>query len=122
MARVAEFAQFSDSQIDLRIGGDIDRTLTKNLDATPASGHGALLSWMTRREATGSVTYEVKVNGTVITPSGGLTVTVADWVGVHEALSTDDIHLGNNTVEFRVTGGTATLSFSDVILFYRQDT
>jgi hypothetical protein len=119
MARVAEFAQFSDSAIDLRIGGDIDRTLSKSLDATPASGHGAVLQWMVRREATGSVTYEVKVNGNVINT---FVVTGADWVGVHEAISTDDIHLGNNTVEFRVTGGTATLSFSDVILFYRQDT
>ena len=37
-------------------------------------------------------------------------------------MSTDAIHFGNNTVEFRVTAGTATLSFGDVVLFYRQDT
>ena len=119
MARVADFAQFSDTSIDLRIGGDIDRTLTRNLDATPAGGQGALLTWMVRREGTGSVSYEVKVNGSVLST---YTVTVGDWVGVKEAISTDDIHLGNNTVEFRVTGGTGTLSFGDVVLFYRQDT
>ena len=71
MARVADFAQFSDTAIDLRIGGDLDRTLTRNLDATPAGGQGALLKWMVRREGTGSVNYEVKVNGNVsaATPS-----------------------------------------------------
>jgi hypothetical protein len=119
MARVADFAQFSDTSIDLRIGGDIDRTLTRNLDATPASGEGAKLTWMVRREGAGSVTYEVKVNGSVLST---YTVTVGDWVAVHETMSTDAIHFGNNTVEFRVTAGTATLSFGDVVLFYRQDT
>ena len=119
MARVADFVQFSDSDIDLRIGGDLDRTLTRNLDAPPAGGEGALLKWMVRREGNGNVTYQVKVNGSVINT---YTVTVTDWVGVQEALSTDDIHFGNNTVEFKVTSGTATLSFSDVVLFYRQDT
>jgi hypothetical protein len=118
MARVADFAQFSDTSIDLSIGRDIDRTLTRNLDAPPADGQGAVLEWMVRREGTGSVSYEVKVNGNVI---GTYTVTLGDWVGVKEAISTDDIHIGNNTVVFRVTGGTGTLSFGDVILFYRQD-
>jgi hypothetical protein len=49
--------QFSDTAIDLRIGGDLDRTLTRNLDATPAGGQGAPLKWMVRREGTGSVNY-----------------------------------------------------------------
>jgi hypothetical protein len=119
MATVADFALFSDSPIELSIGADIDRTLAKVLDATPASGHGALLTWMVRRVGTGSVSYEVKVNGSTINT---YTVTEADRLAVQESISTDDIQLGNNTVEFRVTSGTATLSFADVVLFYRQNT
>ena len=120
MARVADFVQFSDSPISLRIGGDIDRTLTRNLDATPASGEGAVLSWMVWRSGTGSsVEYEVKVNGSAINT---YTVTLQDRVAVQETISTDYIHFGNNTVEFYVKNGPATLSFADVVLLYRQDT
>jgi hypothetical protein len=118
-AKVADFEQFSDVSFDLRLGGDIDKTLTKNLDATPYSGEGALLMWNVRREGSGSVSYEVKVNnGSIAT----YTVNQGDWSSVHEAMPTSSIHLGDNTVEFRVTTGTGTLSIGDVILFYRQDT
>ena len=102
MARVADFAQFSDTSIDLRIGGDIDRTLTRNLDATPASGEGAKLTWMVRREGAGSVTYEVKVNGSVLST---YTVTVGDWVAVHETMSTDAIHFSRAAVGGRPADG-----------------
>ena len=123
MARVADFVQFSDSSVDLKIGGDIDRTLTRNLDATPASGEGALLTWKVRREGSGSVSYQVFVNKAQNpNPIQTYTVSVGDWVAIQEALSTDEIKFGDNTVDFLVTSGTATLSFGDVILFYRQDT
>jgi hypothetical protein len=119
MATVADFAQFSDTSFDLRLGGDIDKTLTRDLENTPRSGEGALLMWNVRREGSGSVSYEVKVNNA---SAATYTVTQGDWTAVHEALSTDSVHLGSNTVEFRVTAGTGTLSIGDVVLFYRQDT
>lgn len=119
MATVAEFAQFSDSPIDLRLGADIDRSLTKSLPSTPQSGEGAVVSWMVWRGGSGNVTYKVQVNGTEINT---YTVTMADRVAVHEAISTDVIQFGNNTITFTVTSGTGTLSFADVILFYRQTT
>jgi hypothetical protein len=119
MARVCDFEQFSDVSVDLRIGGDIDRTFTSSLDSTPASGEGSLLKWMVRREGTGCVTYEVRVNSVLVCTH---TVTLADWSAVQEALATDQIHFGSNSVEFRVTAGTGTLSIGDVMLFYRQDT
>jgi hypothetical protein len=119
MAIVADFVQFSDSPVSLVIGGDIDRAFTKNIDATPVSGEGAVVKWMVWRGGTGSVTYEVRVNGAAINT---YTVTLADRVAVHETISTDNIHLGDNTVVFEVKSGTATLSFADVILLYRQNT
>jgi hypothetical protein len=119
MARVADFIQLSDSPVSLAIGADIDRAFTKNIDATPASGEGAVLKWMVWRSGTGNVTYEVRVNGNAINT---YTVTLADRVAVHETISTDDIHLGDNTVVFEVKSGTATLSVADAFLLYRQDT
>jgi|SRR5262245_9522240 len=119
MARVCDFEQFSDASIDLQIGGDIDHTFTSSIDTTPASGEGAVLKWMVRREGSGSVTYEVRVNGALACTH---TVTLADWSAVQEALGTDQIQSGNNSVEYRVTAGTGRLSVSDVVLFYRQDT
>lgn len=116
MQTVATFAQLADTPIDLRIGGDIDHTFTQNIPGPPASGEGSFLAWNVRREGSGSVTYEVKVNGTSIAT---YTVTQMDWSTVQETMPTDVVHQGNNTVEFRVTAGTAILSFSDVLLWYR---
>jgi len=116
MAIACDLVQFTDNAIDLRIGGDLDRTLSRNL-STPVSGEGALLTWNVRREGVGSVTYLVRVNGN---ESGPYSVTLADWSAVQEALDTSNIKAGNNTIEFQLTGGTATLSFSDVVLFYRK--
>lgn len=119
MPTVADFAQFSDRSRDLRVGGDIDVTFERNISA-PVSGEGALLTWNIRREGLGSVTYMVRVNGTEIF-NNPQTVNLIDWVSVQEVLDTEIIRQGNNTVEFRVTDGTGTLSFADVVLFYRKN-
>jgi hypothetical protein len=116
MATAVDFARFSDDAIDLSLSGNIDRTLSRNL-SIPVSGEGALLTWNVRREGVGSVTYLVRVNGN---ESGPYSVTLADWSAVQEALDTSNIKAGNNTIEFQLTGGTATLSFGDVVLFYRK--
>jgi hypothetical protein len=118
MARIANFAQFSDTSFDLGVGGDIDRTLTRTIESPPVSGEGALLTWNVRREGSGSVTYEVKVNDVLV---AAFTVTLGDWSAVQEALSSSNIHVGSNTVEFRVTDGTGILSIGDVVLFFRED-
>lgn len=118
MAKVADYAQLADVSFDLRLGGDIDRTLEQNIADEPATGEGALLTWNVRREGAGSVTYDVRVNGITITTH---TVTVADWSAVQEAMGTDTIHQGDNTVDFVVTAGTGTLSIGDVMLWYRKE-
>jgi hypothetical protein len=118
MPTVADFANFSDESFDLRIGGDVDRTLEKNISSAPAGGEGALLTWNVRREGTGNVTYTVKVNDAQL-PT--YTVTLADWSAVQEVIRTPDIRSGRNTVEFRVTGGAGILSVGDVTLFYRKN-
>lgn len=117
-ARVADYAQLSDVSFDLRLGGDIDRTLEQHIADEPASGEGVLLTWNVRREGVGSVTYEVQVNGV---QAATYMVNLADWSAVQEAMGTDTIRQGDNTVEFRVTAGTGTLFIGDVILWYRKD-
>ena len=116
MSNAVDLVRFSDNAIDLSIGGTAVQSFTNNI-STPVSGEGALLTWNVRREGIGSVTYVLRVNGN---ESGPYTVTLADWSAVQEALDTINIKAGNNTVEFRVTGGTATLSLGDVMLFYRK--
>jgi hypothetical protein len=118
MTRVANYAQLSDVSFDLRLGGDIDRRLEQNITDAPVSGEGALLTWNVRREGVGSVTYQVKVNDAV---AATYTVTSGDWSAVQEAMGTDSIQLGDNTVDFVVTGGDGTLSIGDVMLWYRVE-
>ncbi len=118
MPRVANFAQLRDESFSLVVGGDIDRALTQDLADAPAAGEGALLTWNVQREGTGTVTYEVTMNGTRLNT---YTATLGERRAVQEAMDTTTIHQGTNTVVFRVLGGTGTLEIGDVILFYRQD-
>lgn len=118
MPRVANFIQFSDQPFNLLIGGDIDRILTRDIDGVPGSGEGVLLTWNVQREGSGSVTYQVTLNGTLLNT---YTASLGERRALQEATGTDRIQQGTNEVEFRVTGGTGSLEISDVILFYRQD-
>lgn len=120
MARVADFELFRDSSFDLRIGADLDRTLTANIDTVPETGEGGLLTWNVRREGVGTVSYDVFVNGG--SRQVGYTVSSPDWSAVQESISTAKLQPGDNTVRFVVTGGSGTLSIGDVVLLYRQDT
>ena len=118
MTRVANFGMLSDQSFDLKIGDDIDKTLSENITGTPVSGSGAFLMWNVRREGTGTVKYEVKLNDQ---NPNKYVVDLKDWSSVHEAFNTSSIKQGTNKVEFKVTGGSGTLSIGDVVLFYRED-
>ncbi|NJR62120.1 MAG: hypothetical protein HC769_26815 [Cyanobacteria bacterium CRU_2_1] len=120
MPRVADFVQLSDTSFDLRIGGEIARPLTQTIVDAPANGEGALLTWNVRREGSGSVTYEIKINGDDVARDA-YTVSQGDWSAVQETLATNAIKQGSNTVTFVVTGGSGTLSIGDVVLWYRQN-
>jgi hypothetical protein len=116
MPTVATFYQLLDSEVELRIGGDLDRTFTQSVGVTPAGGEGALVTWNARRKATGSVTYTVTLNGTVLNT---YTITSGDRFVVQEATQTADVIQGDNNLVFTVPAGTGTLGVSDIILWHR---
>ena len=118
MARVANYELFRDASFGLKIGDDIDRTLTANIENTPVSGEGAVAMWKARREGSGSVSYRVIVNGTQVYST---TTDEPNITTIHEVLNTPDISKGENTVKFEVTGGTGTLRVADVMIWYRQN-
>ena len=116
MTTVATYHQLLDVEIDLAIGDDIDRTFTQNVPVAPVSGEGVVVTWVVRRKATGSVTYTVELNGTLLNT---YTVTSADKVTVTETTSTSIAKQGDNELVFTVTGGTGTLGLGDVLLWTR---
>lgn len=116
MPAVATYYQLLDSEIDLRIGGDIDRTLTQSVGVLPASGEGGKVSWMARRKASGSVTYTVTLNGQLLNT---YTVSSADRFALHETIDSNQVNQGDNNLVFTVTGGTGTLGLGDVMLWHR---
>ena len=118
MPRVADFVTFSDKPFDLQLGSDIDETLTEIIEEQPQSGEGGLLTWNVRREGSGSVSYQIRVNNDNQT---SYTVSETNWHSVQEVISTSDLKQGENTVEFIVTSGTGRLSIGDVTLFYRKN-
>ena len=116
MPTVADFTNFSDTSFDLQLGAN--NILTSNIPDRPQSGEGALLTWNVRREGAGSVSYLIRVNNNDQT---SYTVSETNWHSVQEVVSTGDLELGDNTVEFLVTDGTGRLSIGDVTLFYRKN-
>jgi hypothetical protein len=115
---VATYYTLLDTEIELRIGGDIDRTFTQSVGVAPVSGEGAVVTWMARRKGTGSVTYTVTLNGSP-TPLNTYTLTSADRFVVQETIDTNEINQGDNDLVFAVTGGTGTLGLGDVMLWHR---
>jgi len=116
MTTVATYHQLLDTEIDLRIGADTDRTFTQSVAEAPVSGEGVVVTWVVRRKAAGSVTYTVVLNGTLLNT---YTVTSADKVTVTETTSTSNANAGDNEIVFTVTGGTGTLGLGDVLLWTR---
>jgi hypothetical protein len=118
MPVVATFYQLLDSEIDLsdQPGGDNDRTFTQSVGVPVVAGEGALVTWMARRKATGSVTYTVTLNGTLLNT---YTVNSTDRFALQETVDTAQVIQGNNDLVFRVTGGTGTLGLGDVMLWHR---
>jgi hypothetical protein len=120
MTSAADFVQFADYSFDLSLGGGgigDNRILTRDI-VTPVSGEGALLSWRVRCEGSSNVVYLVKINDRYVSTH---TVPGDEWTIVQEAIHTDEIREGDNTVEFQMTWGSGVLSVSDVMLFYRRE-
>ena len=116
MPTVATFYQLQDGEIELG-NPDIDRTFTQSVGVAPASGEGALVTWMARRKGTGSsVTYTVTLNGNLLNT---YTLTSADRFAVHETTDTTEVIQGNNEIVFRITSGTGFLKISDLMLWHR---
>ncbi|MEM7794070.1 MAG: hypothetical protein AAF579_06395 [Cyanobacteria bacterium P01_C01_bin.118] len=118
---VANYEFFSDVSFGLKIGEDIDRTLSANIENTPQFGEGAILMWKHWRTGTGPVSYEILVNGTRVSSQSisGDTAT-KEFTSLHELIKTGDIKSGENNIKFRVTDGTSTVRISDVVIFYLQ--
>ena len=116
MPSVATYYQLSDIEVDLKIGGDLDRTFTQPVGVAPVSGEGALVTWTARRKGTGSVTYTVTLNGAELNT---YTLDSADRFVVQETTNTDNVKQGDNEITFKVTGGTGTLGLGDVMLWHR---
>ena len=118
---VANYERFQDESFALRIGGDIDRTLTANIQNTPIAGEGAILMWKHWRAGSGSVSYRVSVNGVeVSTPTISDDTPPRNFTSLHEVIGVNNISSGENNVEFRVTDGSGTLRIADVVIFYLQ--
>lgn len=120
--RVADYEFFNDVSFGLKIGGDIDRTLSANIENAPKPGEGAILMWKHWRTGSGPVSYQVLVNGTeVFAPTISGDTASENFTFLHENISTNTIKAGENSIEFRVTSGTGTVRISDVVIFYRRD-
>lgn len=121
MATVASYERFSDVAFPLQIGRDIDRTLTRRINTNPVGSEGAVLMYKHWRRGNGSVTYDVTVNGNLITK---LTIDSSIpenfVVTVHENLSLNQIRSGDNTVRFQATDGTSAIYISDVLIWYHE--
>lgn len=87
------------------------------LETSPAAG-GAL-AWNVRGGNPGTVTYEVRLNGQTLAT---YEVGSSDWQTVRETFEVSLLKAGVPLpkVEFRLTGGTAPLSVSDVAVWYRR--
>ena len=121
MPTVATYYQLQYDIVNLSVGS---LKLTQNITDTPAGGEGALVTWFAGATPTAfgsAVTYTVTLNGTPIGNYEALAnfTTVPSRIPVQEATATNLVHKGRNELIFTITGGTATLTLSAVMLWHR---
>jgi hypothetical protein len=62
--------------------------------------------------------FEVKING-----SSQLNYTYTGFRSntLHEVIDANVLQAGTNNIQFRITGGSGTLEFGDVVLWWQRD-
>jgi hypothetical protein len=119
MPIVATFYQLADDEIELfapGLGSPTSKTLGQSITVTPTGGEGALVSWVARRNAAGSVTYTVTLNSTQI---GTYITSSEERITIQEAVDANDVKKGDNDLVFAVTAGPSSLKLGDVMLWHR---
>lgn len=116
MPTVATYYQLLDAETNLELNGTDRMTFHESVPVAPASGEGAVVTWVARRKGNGSVTYTVELNSYLLNT---YTVSSGERVTIMETTDTNHVSQGDNDLVFTVTGGTGTLGLGDVLLWHR---
>ena len=120
MPNVADYSIVSDGNVDLKIGGDIDRTFDFNIPTTAVLNQSAILSFQLDTGTGGTpsgLKWRADINGTKI---GGWTHNARDFCAVQEVFGGSVLKKGSNSATVTVESGTGTLRVSDIVVWFQN--
>lgn len=118
MPRIADYVIIKQDRFTLQTGGDIDKDFDFTLESGSHSGSRSILAFVLVKSGTGSLTLEVKVNGSLQLSNAS---TGARFNTLHEVIDADVLKVGTNNIVFRIIDGSGTLNISNVVLHYQRD-
>jgi hypothetical protein len=117
MKEVCEYNVIKDGSFNLE--ANEDKTYTFNLpNDAKIERYSVLFYKLDPSSSASNLKYDIEINSTKV-ESGSLTGGVMR--SKHEAVQANILTHGSNSIQYEVKSGSGSVTFSDVILYYRRD-
>lgn len=119
MADVADYRVIRDGNFTIRTGGDIDRSFEFDLGTAVQLGQRSILQFFfVSAQNASNLSYRFTINGQsvrTINVNGNFFGTVT------EVVSGGVLRNGENDIEVSITGGSGSVTISDIVLFVQRE-
>jgi hypothetical protein len=103
----------------IQTGGDLDKDFDFTLESGAHLPSRSILAFVLFvAQGANSLAFEVKINDAV---QLNYTFTGFQVNTLHEVIDANVLKAGTNNIVFRITGGSGTLQFGDIVLQYQRD-
>jgi hypothetical protein len=118
MTKVADYSILSDGKLEMKIGADIDKTLSFSLPKSADLNQRGILMFMLDTVHPDNLKFHIDINGKKVF-TGQYSSDV--YHSVHEVINTGILKAGSNTCTFTVDGGKGALQVGDVTVWYQNN-
>ena len=117
MPDVADYRVISDGGVTIQTGGDIDKSFTFDLGTAVKHSQPAILQFFfVSSKNSDNLSFRFSINGTAVRT---INVTGNFFGTIHEVQS-NVTRNNQNELEVRITGGSGSVTISDIVLFVQR--
>jgi hypothetical protein len=118
MTKVADYAILSDGKLEMRIGGDIDKSFSFSLPNSADLNSRGILMFMLDTVNPDNLKFHIDINGKRVF-DGRYNSDV--FHSVHEVVQTGVLKAGSNTCTIVLDSGAGKLQVGDVCVMYQNN-
>ena len=117
MPTVSDYVVLSDSQVSLKIGGDIDHTFPFSIPSNINKNVQAILTMQFQADGNpNNLQWKASINGTQVISA---THNSFNFCAIQEVFGAGILNVGANSAVVVVTGGTGNVKVADMVLHFQ---